>query len=126
MGVPLGSIIGPLMFLLYINDLTNLSNKLSSLLYADDSNFFFSHHSQQQLTLVINQELAKIYCWLNTNKLTLNISKSKCMVFLKSLPNDIDLHINNKKSGANQNYKISWVLSSLEIIMETSYRTYRK
>ena len=83
MGVAQGSTIGPLMFFIYINDLPNVTNKRSTILYADDSNFFFSHHFKAQLIETVNRELKKVYDWLCTNKLTLNINKSKYMGFFQ-------------------------------------------
>ena len=118
MGVPQKSIIGPLMFLLYINDLPHVTSKLSAILYADDNNFVFSHSCKVRLIEIVNQELSKIYYWLNTNKLTLNINKSKYMYFTKTMSNT-KISINNTKLEHVKTIK--FLGYHLETYMEGSY-----
>ena len=72
-GVPQGSILGPLLFLLYINDISSVSNILFSILFADDTTLFYSPKNLQELSDVIHNELSKIIEWLNANRLSLNI-----------------------------------------------------
>ena len=84
------------MFLIYINDLPNVTNKPSTILYADDSNFFFSHHCKAQLIETVNRELKKVYDWLCTNKLTLDINKSKYMGFFSKITSNEEICINSK------------------------------
>ena len=79
-GVPQGSVLGPLLFLIYINDLPLMSNKFSMLMYADDTTLY-CNIDQYVNEDVINVELAKLSEWLGANKLALNISKTKFMVF---------------------------------------------
>ena len=78
-GVPQGSILGPLLFLIYINDLPSVSDLLNMLMYADDTTLYCNITEVDELT--INNELQKITDWLSSNKLSLNIKKTKCMVF---------------------------------------------
>ena len=81
-GVPQGSILGPLLFLLYINDLCNVSKALDFILFADDTNIFFSHNDPNQLMETVNNELKKLSSWFQANKLSINIKKSN-LFYLK-------------------------------------------
>ena len=63
-GVPLGSILGPLFFILYINDLRNASKLSQPLLFADDTSIFYSHSDPNRLQSVLNEELRNFDVWL--------------------------------------------------------------
>ena len=80
-GVPQGSILGPLMFLVYINDLASICNALLPVMYADDSNFFVAGKNIDDLVCSINTELKNIMNWMNINKLSVNAAKTKLMIF---------------------------------------------
>ena len=80
-GVPQGSILGPLLFLLYINDIENCSNVISFVLYADDTNAFYSNSCLTSLTNTMQEEINKIMNWLNANKLSIKASKTKLIIF---------------------------------------------
>ena len=80
-GVPQGSILGPLLFLLYINDITQSSSKLEFLLFADDTSIFLAKKEVKDLENTINTELGNISNWLKANKLSLNVKKSNVLLF---------------------------------------------
>ena len=79
-GVPQGSVLGPLLFLLYINDIPQASKVLGFHLFADDTSLFFSHPNLNVIEDTVNAELGKISDWLIANKLTLNTKKSNSLL----------------------------------------------
>ena len=80
-GVPQGSILGPLLFLLYINDIVMSSKLFEFILFADDTSLFYSHKNKHDAETIINNELSNISQWLAANKLSLNVGKSKLLIF---------------------------------------------
>ena len=83
-GVPQGSVLGPLLFLLYINDITTTTNALDFILFADDTTVIFSNKMEPNTENILNTELKKVSNWLASNKLSLNVSKSNFMHFTPS------------------------------------------
>ena len=75
------SILGPLLFIIYINDLPNISIVTQSLLFADNASIFCPHNDANHLLSIVNNELAKIIIWLKVNKLSLNLTKTNFMIF---------------------------------------------
>ena len=80
-GVPQGSVLGALLFLLDVNDIQYCSSKLQFFLYADDTNALYAHKDLNTLELTVNAELHNLYNWLTSNKLSLNIKKSTYVIF---------------------------------------------
>ncbi len=100
-GVPQGSILGPLLFIIYINDLVNSSEILHKIIFADDTNLLFSHSNAFELQEILNTELQKMDIWFKCNRLSLNISKTNYIVFNSnkkaSVADYIRLKINDKE-----------------------------
>ena len=80
-GVPQGSVLGPLLFLIYVNDIYRCSQIFDFYLFADDTNLLYSNKDLKDLETVVNEELIKVGDWLDANKLSLNTSKSNFVIF---------------------------------------------
>ena len=80
-GVPQGSILGPILFLIYINDIVRVSQTMRLVLFADDTNLLKSGNDLKVLCNEVSMELQKLQDWFNRNKLSLNLCKTHFMVF---------------------------------------------
>ena len=80
-GVPQGSVLGPLLFLVYINDISNSSDQLKFYLFADDTNLLYADKNLRELEIKVNTELSRIYDCLVANKLSLNIKNLTLLYF---------------------------------------------
>lgn len=81
-GVPQGSVLGHLLFLIYVNDMPGRLKNLYTL-FADDACLFLSHRDPKVLETLVNTELEKVNEWLTNNKLTLNVDKS-CLFYFQA------------------------------------------
>ena len=109
-GVPQGSILGPLLFLIFINDLPNAS-KFYIKLFADDTFLCAQNKDFSKLENEVNVELDKVFVWLASNKLTLNTEKSKYMIVTKKLDvPEMSIKINDTSLKRCASYKYLGVI----------------
>ena len=80
-GVPQGSILGPKLVILYVNDIWNASSLLRFVLFADDTNIFVSGDDVTEISETLSKQLDKLNSWFAVNKLSLNVSRTNYMIF---------------------------------------------
>ena len=106
-GVPQGSILGPVLFLLYINDLANIFQDILVKMFADDSSLLLCGPDLRTLIFRANVELRTFYKWCLSNRLSINIAKTKYMIFTNKEFHDIPpLFINFKRIECTDTHKV--------------------
>ena len=106
-GIPQGSVLGPKLFILFLNDICDVSTLLHFVLFADDTNFYCSANNIDELIQKMEQEMVKLKKWFDINKLSLNLKKTKFMVFSK-----------RKKT---ENMVLSMAGTNIERVKETKF-----
>ena len=96
-GVPQGSVLGPILYLIYFNEIPNISNEFSTCLFADDTTLIFEHSNKYDLFKSCDYGINLFYSWCCSNRLSINIKKTKAMLFSNILkPADTaDFFMNN-------------------------------
>ena len=107
-GVPQGSVLGPLLFICYINDIQASLNCVSHI-YADDTVLLFSNPEVEALNQNVQAGIKSVAEWLSSNKLTLNVGKTEYMLFANkrklNLVRNFDLNINETKIKRTEKFK---------------------
>lgn len=98
-GVPQGSVLGPILYLIYVNELPKISTLFNTCLFADDTTLIFESKNKNDLVNACNIGINKFYSWCCANRLSINISKTKMMLFSNILrPSDVsEIYMNSMK-----------------------------
>ena len=86
LGLPQGSVLGPILYLIYVNEAPSLSDVFSSCLYCDDTTLIFEDHNYDSLVEKCNLGLQEFYTWCSTNRLSINVAKTGYMYFSNLTP----------------------------------------
>ena len=124
-GVPQGSVLAPLLFLIFTNDLYHSTRLLEDILFSDDTKLFYSHNNAKELFRTMNAELSHLNDWFCANKLSLNTDKVKYVLFHKAKSKDNlplvlpDLFINDVKIKSENSLKFLGVMIDENLTWKT-------
>ena len=114
-GVPQRSVLGPLVFLIYINDMSRVSSKLVFYLFADDTSTNFESGNLEQLQKVLNNKLKHVKKWFDVNKLALNIDKTNFVVFHSP---QRPLYVNETTKFGKQHVKKAKYIKFVDLLLD--------
>lgn len=114
-GVPQGSILGPLLFCIYINDLANIDSSANIIMYADDTTMLLSAKNQSDVFRVSNELLDKLSRWSRVNSLTINANKTKAVLFR---PRNRTVHCQHTLKLGNSEIEIVPTVKCLGVVFE--------
>ena len=114
-GIPQGSILGPILFLLFINDLPNCISGSQCNLFADDTVIYAQSNSPLTAQTILQEDIHNIAKWFNKNRLHINASKSSCMVLSTRQINDVDVIINDTPLTVDNKVKYLGVTISKDL-----------
>jgi hypothetical protein len=109
LGVPQGSVLGPLLFILYVNDVKDILSRCNVNLFADDTVIYVAHKNPDIACDILNDDLENIYYWMNSKKLKINCDKTKVLI------------ISNKKDIVRNNFDVIMNGEHLEVVDNVKY-----
>ena len=121
-GVPQGSILGPILFILYSNDMALIDVTAKFICFADDSNVIISADSFQELGRAVNNILAAIQLWVTQNGLKLNIGKTKYMIFSNKRKSAVKVYLNGIEIKESSHEKFLGVIIDSQLNWEQHIR----
>ena len=128
-GVPQGSVLGPLLFIMYINDLPNALIFSESTLFADDTCLLYSNSSLKSIERHLNIDLKRLFKWLCANKISLNVSKTEVLLFRnihKSINHNVGLKLNGKILNFSDSVKYLGVYLDSHLSWKTHFEMLSK
>ena len=124
-GVPQGSTLGPLLFLIYVNDIINCSNILKFILFVDDTTVLYENSDITVLNSVLIQEIDKVMKWFSANKLLINLSKTNSMLFSNKRGNPkLYLYVEDFLIEEKQNVTFLGVIIDNKLLWRSIFNLY--
>ena len=121
-GLPQGSILGPLLFIIQIKDILSVCDKIQSTKFADDTSLLISMERAAITESANNMELKRIDMWLKSNKLSLDLDKTRCMPFKeKSLCDYFNMGSETIKVNSTVKYLVVWIDGNLQCYEHVDY-----